>query len=126
MTEVPVQQLETNTSYKIRRAKIRPIPKVDNAINVRDYRLISILPILLKVYQNNILLQVLDFIEKSLIYNSCRSAFYTCHSMLPKCSDYIQKILNRIGVNTFILTIVTLSHFPNDHLKTFSYIKMRN
>ena len=56
-------------------SRVYRIPKADNQMNVKDYDLIPILPILPKAYEKIILLQTLKFIEKSSIYNSCQSVF---------------------------------------------------
>ena len=46
-------------------SRVYRIPKADNQMNVKDYDLIPILPILPKAYEKIILLQTLKFIEKS-------------------------------------------------------------
>ena len=44
-------------------ACISPVPKVNNPTELKDYRPISILPILSKVYEKQVLHQITDFIE---------------------------------------------------------------
>ena len=44
-------------------ACISPTPKVTNPTELKDYRPISILPILSKVYEKQVLHQITDFIE---------------------------------------------------------------
>lgn len=57
-------------------SRVCRIPKADNPMNVKDYDLIPILPILPKAYEKIILLQMLKFIKKFSIYNSCQSVFW--------------------------------------------------
>ena len=57
-----------------------PVPKIDNLIKEKDFRLISILPVLSKVYEKVILHQLNDYIEKSSVYNSSKSGFRKGHS----------------------------------------------
>ena len=49
-------------SWKI--ARVCPIPRVDQPTSVKDFRPISVLPILLKVYERVILKKLSNFIEK--------------------------------------------------------------
>ena len=44
-------------------AHISPIPKVNNPTQLKDYRPISILPILSKAFEKQVLHQITDFIE---------------------------------------------------------------
>ena len=91
-------------SWKI--ARVCPIHKVDNPVNVKDFRPISISPVLSKVYEKVILHQLSDYIEKSSIYNTTQSGFRKGHStstMLLKFRDDIRKALNRNEVTMSVL-----------------------
>ena len=50
-------------SWKV--ARVCPIPKIDNPVTVKDFRPISILPVLSKVYEKVILSQLLNYVDKS-------------------------------------------------------------
>ena len=54
-------------------ARISPIPKVTNSTELMDYRPISILPILPKLYEKQVLHQITDFIETQQVYNKHQS-----------------------------------------------------
>ncbi|XP_057292292.1 uncharacterized protein LOC130614818 [Hydractinia symbiolongicarpus] len=54
-------------------SRICPIPKVTNPSNLADYRPISVLPVLSKVFERIILMQITNFIEKSSVYCSTQS-----------------------------------------------------
>ena len=54
-------------------ARISPIPKVTNSTELMDYRPISILPILSKLYEKQVLHQITDFIETQQVYNKHQS-----------------------------------------------------
>ena len=60
-------------------ARISPIPKVTNPAELKDYRQISILPILSKVYEKQVLHQATDFIETQQVYNKDQSGYRKNH-----------------------------------------------
>ena len=103
-------------NWKIARAC--PIPRVDNPLNVENFRPISVLPVLSKIYEKVILHQLSGFIEKSSIYNASQSGFRKGHStttMLLKFRDDIQKALNRNEVTTSILIDYSKAFDTIDH-----------
>ena len=92
-------------SWKV--ARVCPVPKIDNPINKRDFRPISILPVLSKIYEKVILKQLSDYIERTSIYSSTQSGFRKGHltqTILLKFRDDIQKTLNKneITMSVFI------------------------
>ena len=56
-------------------AKICPIRKVSNPVKISDYRPISILPILSKVFERVILEQLCNFIGENSVYAKTQSGF---------------------------------------------------
>ena len=77
-------------------ARVCPIPKIANPTIVKDFRPVSILPILSKVFERVILNRILNFVE-SKVYNSTRSVFRKGHStktLLLKLRDDIVKAMN--------------------------------
>ena len=62
-------------SWKV--ARVCPVPKIDNPINEKDFRPISILPVLSKIYEKVILKQLSDYIERTSIYSSIKSGFHS-------------------------------------------------
>ena len=56
-------------------ARISPIPKIQLQVELKDYRLVSIFPILSKVYERVVLEQITNFIEKKLIYQYYQSGY---------------------------------------------------
>ena len=61
--------------------RVCPVPKVDNPINEKDFRRISVLPVLSKIHEKVILKQLSGFIERTSIYNSTQSGFRKGHSI---------------------------------------------
>ena len=49
-------------------ARISPIPKIQLPVELKDYRPVSILPILSKIYERVVLEQITNFIEKNIEY----------------------------------------------------------
>ena len=75
--------IKTNTfpkQWKI--AHISPIPKVKVPITTSDYRPISILPVLSKIFEKVVLHQVNSFIEDRIIYHQYQSGYHKKHSTL--------------------------------------------
>ena len=80
--------------------------KIDNPIKEKDFRPISILPVLSKIYENVILKQLSEYIERTSIYNSTQSGFCKGHStqtLLLKFRDDIQKALNKNEITMSVL-----------------------
>lgn len=100
--------------------KVCPFPKIDHPVNEKDFRPISILPVLSIVYEKVVLYQLSEYIENSSIYNSTQSGFRKGHStqtMLLSFKDNIQKALNR--------NEITMSVFI-DYSKAFDTIDHQN
>ena len=60
-------------------ARVCPIPKIDNPIDVTKYRPISVLCILSKVFERVILTQLCNYIEVKASYNLTQSGFRKGH-----------------------------------------------
>ena len=61
-------------------ARICPVPKIENPARTKDYRPISILPVLSKVYEKILLSQLLIHINSQNIFNDTQSGFRKGHS----------------------------------------------
>ena len=75
-------------------ARISPIPKIHLPVELRDYRTVSILPILPRIYEKVVLEKTTNFIKKKLIYHHYQSGHRKNHltaTMLPKLRDDIKK-----------------------------------
>ena len=91
-------------SWKV--VRVCPVPKIINPIKEKDFKHISIFPVLSQVYEKVILHQRNDYIEKSSVYNSTQSGFHKCHSTqtLPlKFRDHIQKAPNRNEITMSVM-----------------------
>ena len=100
-------------SWKV--VRVCHVPKIDNPINEKDSRPISILPALPKINEKVILKQLSDYIERTSIYNSTQSGFRKGHStqnILLKFRDDIQQSLNKNKRND--------KHFNNRGYSLFS------
>lgn len=100
-----------------KKSRICPVPKVPGASQLEDFRPISILPVLSKVYEKVILSQLCDFIDRYNIYASTQSGFrkgHSCITILLKLKDDILKAMQRGEV--------TLS-VSADYSKAFDTVK---
>ena len=61
-------------------ARVSPIPKVDNPLSEKDYRPVSILPSLSKIFERLVFNQILVFIEKPALLASSISGYRRGHS----------------------------------------------
>ena len=87
-------------------SRVCPIPKTDNPTSIKDYRPISVLSVLSKVYERVILNQLCSFIETQNLYNINQSGFREGHStntLLLKLRDDIRTTMNRREVTLSIL-----------------------
>ena len=78
-------------------SRVCPIPKTENLISMKDYRPISVLSVLSKVYERVILNQLCSFIETQNLYNINQSGFRKGHStntLLLKLRDDIRTAMN--------------------------------
>ena len=92
------------TASKI--ARVCPIPKIDNPIDVTKYRPISVLCILSKVFERIILTQLCNYIEVKASYNLTQSGFRKGHStsaLLLKLRDGIIRAMSTNEVTLGIL-----------------------
>lgn len=106
------------TAWKI--ARISPVPKSNHPTSLNDYRPISVLPILSKVYEKVVLNQVSEFIENQLVYNMTQSGFRKSHStltILTKFRDDIQAAMKKGEVTLAVFTDYSKA-FDTLHFKT--------
>ena len=79
-------------------SRICLISKVRNPVQMTDYRPISVLPAMSKVYEKVILKQLFSFIKKMMLRENTQSGNRKGHSILTlllKLQDDIQKAMNR-------------------------------
>lgn len=80
ITKMVNKSIETNTfpsSWK--KALVKPIPKKNTVLELKDLRPISILPVLSKVLEKVVLVQVLKYLEKINIIPKFQSGFRKAH-----------------------------------------------
>ena len=86
-------------------ARVCPIPKVPNPLVAKDFRPVSILPILSKIFERVILNRILTFVETK-VYNATQSGFRKGHStttLLLKLRDDIIKSMNKNEVTIAVI-----------------------
>ena len=64
-----------NFSDAWKTARISPIPKMTQPVELKDYRPVSILPVLSKVYEKLVLQQLAVFIERESVYHQYQSGY---------------------------------------------------
>ena len=88
-------------------ARISPIPKIQLPVELKDYRPVSILPILSKIYERVVLEQITNFIEKKLIYHHYQSGYRKNHStatLLTKLRDDIREAIKASEITLAVFT----------------------
>ena len=99
-------------------ARVCPIPKIDSPIKIKDYRPISVLPVLSKVFERVILAQLCKFIEDKALYHQTQSGFRKGHStstLLVKLRDDIKKAMAKSEVTLSILIDYSKAFDTIDH-----------
>ena len=87
--------------------RITPIPKIRLPVQLKDYRPVSILPILSKIYERVVLEQITTFIEKKLMYHHYQSGYRKNHStvtLLAKLRDDIEKAMKASDITLAVFT----------------------
>ena len=113
-----IQQGNFPDQWKV--AKVTLIPKVVNPEANGDYRPISILPVISKVFELIIVRQICEFIEKENILEETKSGFRKSHSTttnLLQLRDDILKSMNRGEITMAIFAdyskaFDTVNHSP--------------
>ena len=92
-----IEELKCPDQWQI--ARISPIPKVTNLIELKDYHPISILLILSKVYQKQVLHQITDFIQTQQVYRKHQSGYRKSHSTATIPSKLYDDIKRTVFTN---------------------------
>ena len=88
-------------------ARISPIPKIIQPVELKDYRPVSILPVLSKVYEKLVLQQLAVFIERESVYHQYQSGYRKNHStatLLLKLHDDTKKAMKSSEFTIAIFT----------------------
>ena len=88
-------------------ARISTIPKITQPVELKDFRPVSILPVLLKVYEKLVLQQLAVFIERESVYHQYQSRYRKNHStaiLLLKLHGDIKKAMRSSEVTIAIFT----------------------
>ena len=102
------------TQWKI--SRVCHIPKTGNLTSIEDYRPISVLSVLSKVYKQAILNQLCSFIETQSLYNiNINRKVHSTSTLLLKLPDDIRTAMNRSEVILPILRDCSRAFHTIDH-----------
>ena len=87
-------------------SKISPIPKVNHPINASDYRPISILPILSKLYEKLIMMQMSSFLETEQLLHKNQSGFRKGHCTVTTCLKIKNDIIKAMDRGEVTLAVL--------------------
>ena len=90
-------------------AHVCPIPKIQNPLTPRDFRPISLLPVLTKVIEKLVCIQVFQYLNDHLLLQPLQSGFRKCHSTASALLKIISDIINAIDDQE--VTILALLDF---------------
>ena len=91
---------------KLKTARISPIPKVDDPRANDDYRPVSILPVLLKIFERLVMNQIVDFIQKDKILNEKVCGYRKGHSTVTALLGIKDMIVQALGRDEITLTVL--------------------
>ena len=100
-----IAQNKFPSSWKI--GRISPIPKINDPTKNSDFRPVSVLPILSKVYERLVLSQLVEHIESSTLYKETMSGFRKGHLtavVLLKLKDDILKAMKKGEITLAVFT----------------------
>ena len=100
-------------------ARVSPIPKVDNPVSEKDYRPVSILPSLSKIFERFVLNQILVFIEKQALVASSISGYRRGHSTTTVLMGIRDDIIRAMKKGEVTLMVCT------DYSEAFDTIQFR-
>ena len=107
-------------------ARISPIPKVTNPRELKDYHPISILPVLSKVYEKQVLYQITDFIETQQIHNKHQCGYRKNHSTATILSKFYDDIKIAMKQSEFTMAVFTGYSKAFDTIDFFTLIQKMN
>ena len=87
-------------------SKITPIPKIDQPLEPSDYRPISILPILSKVYEKILMQQIVNHIESQQLLSKNQSGFRKGHCTITTCMKIKSDILKAMDTGEITLSVM--------------------
>ena len=93
------------SSWKI--GRISPIPKISEPIENSDFRPVSVLSILSKVFERLVLSQLVEYIEEHSLYKETMSGFRKGHStiaVLLKLKDDILRAMKKGEITLAVFT----------------------
>ena len=101
------RQCTTNFPDAWKTARITPIPKIAQPVELKDNRPVSVLPFLSKVYEKLVSQQLAVFIERETVYHQYQSNYRKNHStatLLLKLHNDINKAMKSSAVTIAIFT----------------------
>eukprot|EP00111_Clytia_hemisphaerica_P012122 TCONS_00035606-protein len=99
-----IQQSIFPSQWKI--SKISPIPKIESSNEPSDYRPISILPILSKIYEKLIMIQMTNFLEHQELLSQYQSGFRKGHCTVTTCIKIKNDILKAMHHGEITLAVL--------------------
>ena len=90
---------------KLKIAKIIPLFKSGDPKAFNNYRPISILPCLSKIYEKVVYNRLIDFINKNKILSKCQYGFRSSHSTSLAIVDFVEKMITSIDEGNYSLGI---------------------
>ena len=110
---------ETNTfPDSMKKAAIKPIHKKGNIDEISNYRPISILPTLSKIFEKAAANQIVSYLEKNKILHPSQHAYQRCHSTITcliEVLTYVYKLIDQ-KITTAIISLDLSKAFDSiDH-----------
>lgn len=90
-------------------ARVTPIAKVADPTSIQEYRPISVLPVLSKIFEIIMKDQIVDYLTNNINLNPCQSGFRKFHSTTTTMLDITEKI--RISLNAKRISFLVLLDF---------------
>ena len=116
-----------SSSWKI--GRISPIPKISEPIENSDFRPVSVLSILSKVFERLVLSQLVEYIEEHSLYKETMSGFRKGHStiaVLLKLKDDILRAMKKGEITLAVFTDYSKAFDTFHYSKAFDFQVLLN
>jgi len=81
---------------KLKISKIKPLYKKGNQLDVSNYRPVALLPVMSKIYEKAMYIQLVNFLESNNLLDKEQHGFRSNHSVISAAATYIESIINSV------------------------------
>ena len=96
---------EENFPDTLKQSQIIPVPKINSPTALTDFRPISLLPTISKIFEKILYNRMINYLTKYKILSPCQYGFLTNHSTESAITSIYDQLLNNLNENKFMCSI---------------------